>query len=52
MPIEEPGTKDKILNILKKWYLWVGLLAVGGITFFVVKKLKKKKETKDLTLDV
>ena len=52
MPAEEPGLKDKILNILKKWYLWVGLLAVGGITFVVVKKLKKKKETKDLTLDV
>lgn len=51
-PMEEPSFMDKVKNVATKWYTWAILVAVILIVLFIVKHFKKKKEKKDLTLDV
>lgn len=53
MPIEEePTFKDKMKDLLKKWYFWVIIVAIAIAIYVIIKKLKNKKDIKDLTLDV
>lgn len=54
MPMEPQNQsfKDKFMNLLKKWYFWVGLVAIIAAITIIVKRIKRKKEEKDLTLDV